>query len=215
MATQNRPYIFEMAKQIVDVTARGEDPSKSREAALHNGIDPGELERAVVIVQHFISSGSDVEQWLHQEYIIDGWLRGYLPLETSASETGIWTLGQMADAFYATHTSQPPTHKSAPTDDGRSAISQIEARTRAIGVRVQEVLSGPEEQRYELLLAADRALADLHNELLNITGNFLGESGRDLTEYGDRVAQQIQVLVDVVFANADSAAPTAAQQDGS
>lgn len=186
MSTENRPYVFELATQIVEQVKRGQDATATRAAAARNGVDAGELDRAVAIVEHFVAGGADIQQWLHQEYVIDGWLRGYLSLDSAASDVSTWTLGQLAENHYAGRDVAPtPTDSSA---GGRpepvSAISQLEARIRAIGGRIQDALHGPEEQKRTLLQAAARALTDTLAELREISNHTLGD-------YGQRVADQI------------------------
>lgn len=186
MSTENRPYVFELASQIVEQVKRGQDDTATRDAAARNGVDAGELDRAVAIVEHFAAGGADIQQWLHQEYVIDGWLRGYLSLDSSASDVSTWTLGQLAENHYAGRNVVAATPADSP--DGQpepvSAISQLEARIRAIGGRIQDALHGPEEQKHTLLQAAGRALADTDTELWEISNHALGD-------YGQKVADQI------------------------
>lgn len=189
MATQNRPYVFELAAQFVELVARGDDGSDTRELAARNDIDAGELDRAIAIVQGFISGGADITQWLHQEYMIDGWLRGYLPLDTSPADVSTWTLGQMADNHYAGRTS--PAAAPAPAAEPTAQISELEDRVKAIAGRIQDALDGTDEKGREILLAADRALADTANELRGLAPGALGP-------YGKRVDAQIDAQIAII-----------------
>lgn len=190
MATQNRPYVFELATQFVELVARGGDGSDTRELAARNDVDAGELDRAIAIVQGFISGGADVTQWLHQEYVIDGWLRGYLPLETSPADVTTWTLGQLADNHYAGRNNAAQ----MPAVEPVAQIKELEDRVNAIAARIQDALADSDGQGREVLLAADRALTDTANELRAISPGGLGE-------YSKRVDTQIDAQFAIIATN--------------
>ncbi|MDO3331515.1 hypothetical protein [Mycobacteroides abscessus] len=203
MATQNRPYVFELAVQFTELVSRGEDGSDTRELAARNDVDAGELDRAIAIVQGFISSGADITQWLHQEYMIDGWLRGYLPLETSPADISTWTLGQLAASHYEVGSGGDA--KSAPEDEPAAQIKAIEDRVEAIAGRIQDALDDIDGQGREILLAADRALADTANELRALSPNGLGE-------YGTAVDRQIDAQFAIIATHVHPIAADSDQQ---
>jgi hypothetical protein len=44
---------------------------------------------------------ADYQSWIRQEYIVDGWLQGYLDANVDPIEApSTWVLGQLADAHY-------------------------------------------------------------------------------------------------------------------
>ncbi|WP_165736530.1 hypothetical protein, partial [Mycobacteroides abscessus] len=67
--------------------------------------------------------------------------------------------------------------KSAPEDEPAAQINAIKDRVEAIAGRIQDALDDIDGQGREILLAADRALADTANELRALSPNGLGEYG--------------------------------------
>lgn len=95
----NRPYTFELGAQLLD------DPQESlRTTAQDNGVDADQLTRAAEILRRLRDAGEDINEWIRREYIIDGWLHGYLPLAASPSDPTLttWKLSQHAESFYRT-----------------------------------------------------------------------------------------------------------------
>ncbi|SBS78109.1 conserved hypothetical protein [uncultured Mycobacterium sp.] len=99
MAAINRPYMFEMAALALN----GEDLDGVRKAAESNGVASADLERAVAILRVLQQGGEDPDDFVLREYILDGWLHGYLPLNVQASNPTLntWRLGQLAEAHYS------------------------------------------------------------------------------------------------------------------
>lgn len=101
---ENRPYTFELAALLVSEQDRGDDTAQLQETATNNGVDLDQLNRAAAIVRALAAAGDDVDEWIRREYLIDGWLHGYLPqpAEASPADPGLttWVLSQYADAHY-------------------------------------------------------------------------------------------------------------------
>lgn len=99
MTTLNRPYTFELAAMTLADPGQHDDV---RGLAERNGVGPDHFERAVLIVRAIASSGERVEDFVRREYILDGWLHGYLPLDASPGDPTLttWKLGQFAEAHY-------------------------------------------------------------------------------------------------------------------
>lgn len=104
--TGNRPYTFELAALLVAEQDRGNDTAQLQATATSNGVDLDHLDHAAAIVRHLAAGGEDVDDWIRREYLIDGWLHGYLPVpaESSPADPGLttWVLSQYADAYYRT-----------------------------------------------------------------------------------------------------------------
>ena len=96
----SRPYTFELAAM-----ARA-DPGQHgdiKALAERNGVDADHFERATAILQGVGGTGEKLDDFVRREYILDGWLHGYLPLDASPSDPSltVWKqLGQFAEAFY-------------------------------------------------------------------------------------------------------------------
>ncbi len=98
MAGINRPYTFELAALVLT----GEDLESVRKAAESNGVAPADLDQAIAILRVLQQGGEDPEDFVLREYILDGWLQGYLPLGVQAGDSTLntWRLGQLAEAHY-------------------------------------------------------------------------------------------------------------------
>ncbi|KDE96917.1 hypothetical protein Y900_030250 [Mycolicibacterium aromaticivorans JS19b1 = JCM 16368] len=103
----NRPYVFELARQLL--TALDHDAATEQHLngidlqyanAERNGVDRATLDRAAHTLLKL--APADIDEWIRQEYIVDGWLRGYLPLTTDPTDPNMstWKLSQLADAHY-------------------------------------------------------------------------------------------------------------------
>lgn len=95
----NRPYTFGLAALAVN----GEDVDGVRKAAEANGVASADLERAIAILRVLQQGGEDPDDFVQREYILDGWLQGYLPLDVQVGDPtlNIWRLGQLAEAHYS------------------------------------------------------------------------------------------------------------------
>jgi hypothetical protein len=99
MAGNNRPYTFELAALALEQ----QSPDSIRRTADANGINVADLDRAITILRILQDGGEDPDDFSLREYILDGWLQGYLPLNVQAGDPtlSIWRLGQLAEAHYA------------------------------------------------------------------------------------------------------------------
>lgn len=98
--TENRPYMFELAALV----AEGQDHENVRNTAVANGVRGECFDRAVEVVRLLQRGGEDLQDFVLREYILDGWLQGYLPLDIPADSPMLttWQLGQLSTAHYAT-----------------------------------------------------------------------------------------------------------------
>jgi uncharacterized membrane protein YjdF len=103
----NRPYTVELARQLL--AAYDHDVLTDRhhdDIAVHyanaepDGVDRATLDRATHILQRL--TPADVDEWIRQEYIVDGWLHGYLALTVDSADPSLttWQLGQLASAHH-------------------------------------------------------------------------------------------------------------------
>lgn len=97
--TENRPYTFELAA----LTLGGQPLENVRKTAVSNGLSVESLDRAIGILDILQRDGEDPQDFVLREYILDGWLHGYLPLDVEAADPALstWKLGQLAEAHYA------------------------------------------------------------------------------------------------------------------
>lgn len=97
--TENRPYTFELA-----ALALIDQPLENvRKTAIANGVSVEALDRAIGILGVLQRGGEDPHDFVLREYILDGWLHGYLPLDVAGTDPTLttWKLGQLAEAHYA------------------------------------------------------------------------------------------------------------------
>jgi hypothetical protein len=114
----NRPYTFELARHFlvaqhqgpaaqhhdVDVDVLTEEDYENIGGqyanAERNGVDRATLDRAAHTLLRL--APADVDEWIRQEYIVDGWLDGYLALSVDPADPALttWRLGQLAHAHY-------------------------------------------------------------------------------------------------------------------
>ncbi len=106
MTTVNRPYMFELAALIVRAEERHEEVESLRQAAARNAVDATELDRTVDLLRRFHASGTDIDEWVRQEYFVDGWIRGYLPQDL-APTASVCQMAQYAAGYYADDDVQP------------------------------------------------------------------------------------------------------------
>ena len=99
MTNLNRPYTFELAAMVLADPGQHDDVKALAE---RNEVGPDHFERAILIVTAIAASGERIEDFVRREYILDGWLHGYLPLDASPNDTSLttWKLGQFAEAHY-------------------------------------------------------------------------------------------------------------------
>lgn len=99
MTTTNRPYAFELAA----LALQSDDIDAVRKTAAINGVTLVDLDRAIGILRILTNGGEDPDDFVLREYILDGWLQGYLPLSVRAGDPTLntWRLAQLADAHYA------------------------------------------------------------------------------------------------------------------
>ena len=98
--TDNRPYTFELAALALD----DQQPLENiRKTAVSNGVALDTLDRAIAVLRILQRGGEDPQDFILREYILDGWLHGYLPLDNAATDRALstWKLGQLAEAHYA------------------------------------------------------------------------------------------------------------------
>lgn len=98
----NRPYVFELAAMVL---AEPEQRHDVAAVAERNGVDSDHLHRATEILRGISAAGEELDDFVRREYIVDGWLHGYLPLDASPSDPSltVWKLGQYAEAHYRSH----------------------------------------------------------------------------------------------------------------
>ncbi len=95
----NRPYVFELAALALNPEV-GQD--NARKTARDNGIDDAVFDRAVGVLRRVKDGGEDIDDFVLREYILDGWLQGYVPLGAQASNSMLttWRLAQLAQDHY-------------------------------------------------------------------------------------------------------------------
>jgi hypothetical protein len=95
----NRPYAFELAA----LALQNDDLDAVRKTAAINGVAPLDLDRAIGVLRILKDGGEDLDDFVLREYILDGWLQGYLPLSVQTGDPSLntWRLGQLAEAHYA------------------------------------------------------------------------------------------------------------------
>mgnify|MGYP001596182522 FL=1 len=105
--THNRPYTFELANDLLADRAAGQEVEGHYANAERNGISRAELNRAAATLQRL--APEDFATWIRQEYLVDGWLHGYVDVAAAGSgaELTTWVLGQLADAHYRTAQAAP------------------------------------------------------------------------------------------------------------
>lgn len=95
---ENRPYTFELAAAAL------EHAPDIESVAHRNGVDLGQLNRATEILRRLHAGGEDVQDFIRREYVLDGWIHGYLPLDASPADPTLttWKLSQLAESHYRT-----------------------------------------------------------------------------------------------------------------
>jgi hypothetical protein len=98
--TLNRPYTFELAHQLLTAQSLGHDTDGHYANASRNGAPRDALDRAAVTLQRL--APADFATWIRSEYIVDGWLHGYLDPGADPADPTLttWVLGQLAAAHY-------------------------------------------------------------------------------------------------------------------
>ncbi|BBX30449.1 MULTISPECIES: hypothetical protein [Mycolicibacterium] len=100
-STENRPYVFELAAQAL---ISAEEAEISRSIVERKDISTESFDRAVATVQALKAAGEDLDEWVRRQYIVDGWLQGWLQVDaqllTDAAAASTWQLAQLAAGFY-------------------------------------------------------------------------------------------------------------------
>ncbi|TEA09202.1 hypothetical protein [Mycobacteroides salmoniphilum] len=201
MSAANTPYIFELAASILHQEANGGDPADMWKVGSNNGISVPELQRATAILRQFQAAGTDINEWIRQAYVIDGWLRGYLPLDTPAEQATSWYVGQLADAFYrqnAATTAAP--HPNTATGD---IVDLIEKQLQDIHGHLQRQPGS--DARRAALLAADVELAHIGTMLIALRKHTQDPA---LTERIDQLAAAAAAAATDVYNRYSTAYPT-------
>lgn len=99
---ENRPYAFELGAILYRETAAGQT-TNIRDVAADNGVSAEQLDRAAAIIARLDADGQDIDEFIRREYVIDGMLNGYVPLDASLRDPTLstWTLSQHADNHYS------------------------------------------------------------------------------------------------------------------
>lgn len=101
--SENRPYTFELAA-IALKEDDGQPPPTTDlvELARRNGVDPTRLRCATAILRNLQGAGYNIADHLRREYLIDGWLSGYLPLDADPADHSLttWKLSQLAEQHH-------------------------------------------------------------------------------------------------------------------
>jgi hypothetical protein len=100
MTIANRPYTFELASTLLDARRRGEPVAGHYDIASRNGIAHDALDRAAATLERLAIE--DCATWIRHEYIVDGWLNGYLDINADPADPTLTTslLSQHADLHY-------------------------------------------------------------------------------------------------------------------
>lgn len=95
----NRPYVFELARQLL-AAQPADDLAAHYAHAERNGIDQATLDRAAYTLQRL--APDNLDEWIRWEYLVDGWLHGYLDPAADPAHPSLttWRLGQLAHAHY-------------------------------------------------------------------------------------------------------------------
>lgn len=196
----NTPYIFELAASILHQEATGVDPADTWQAGIKNGISLPELQRATAILREFQATGTDIEEWIRQAYVVDGWLRGYLPLDTPVEQATSWYMGQLAAAFYRENAGTPAA--SEPNAATLDAVNLVGARVQAIRSRLD--VQPDSDARRAGLLAADVDLANIGNTLIALRKHSQDPS---FTGYVDQLSAAAAELASEVYNRYSTAYP--------
>lgn len=96
----NRPYTFELAHQLLSALSLGHDTAGVYASAASNDVRSDALDRAAATLQRI--APTDFGTWIRSEYIVDGWLHGYLDATADPADPTLttWVLAQLASAHY-------------------------------------------------------------------------------------------------------------------
>ncbi|CPR56924.1 Uncharacterised protein [Mycobacteroides abscessus subsp. abscessus] len=72
MTTFNRPYVLELAVALLVPQHDDEYYRRIRQTAEANGVTTAQLDRAAFVVDGVRKGGTDIDEWIRQEYIVDG-----------------------------------------------------------------------------------------------------------------------------------------------
>ncbi|PBA68925.1 hypothetical protein CKJ76_25760 [Mycobacterium avium] len=87
---------------MLSARSLGHDTDAHYANAASNGVDRAQLDRAAATLQRI--DPDDFDTWIRREYIVDGWLHGYLDPSANPDDPTLtaWVLGQRAAAHYDT-----------------------------------------------------------------------------------------------------------------
>lgn len=102
MTTFNRPYVLQLAVALIVPQQDDDYYRRIRTTAEANGVAAEQLDRAAFVVDGVRKGGTDIDEWIRQEYIVDGWLQGYVPLDASPTDAqwSTYHLAQLAENHY-------------------------------------------------------------------------------------------------------------------
>jgi hypothetical protein len=103
MSEYNKPYLWEIVANALAPDS-GTTLDDVRTLADRHGIPGLSVDRAMATLTALAASGEDLDEWVRRQYVLDGWMQGYLQIDAAALsdvETfSTWKLGQLAYAHY-------------------------------------------------------------------------------------------------------------------
>lgn len=103
MSEYNKPYLWEIVANALAPDS-GMTLDDVRTLADRHGIPGLSVDRAMASLTALAASGEDLDEWVRRQYVLDGWMQGYLQIDAAALsdvETfSTWKLGQLAYAHY-------------------------------------------------------------------------------------------------------------------
>ncbi len=103
MSDYNRPYLWEIAANALS-SDNAMTLDDVRALADRHGIPELNAERAMSTLTALAAAGEDLDEWVRRQYVVDGWMEGYLLIDTAAlsdaNTYSTWKLAQLAYAHY-------------------------------------------------------------------------------------------------------------------
>ncbi|QFS94647.1 hypothetical protein FIV07_28130 (plasmid) [Mycobacterium sp. THAF192] len=103
MSDYNRPYLYEIAANAV-APDNATTVNDVRALAQRHGIPAEDADRAIDVLTALTTTGEDIEEWVRRQYLLDGWIEGYLAIDPAALSDphtySTWGLAQYAYAHY-------------------------------------------------------------------------------------------------------------------